>query len=140
MMDLEPMPNRLNGIMPRSLYTFRNGVPKTEYLTKICGFSALCMFNEVQSTSAPRIFELPHMQVIMTISREQLGYQLTPIVSPAVIRRAWPAYHAVMEKRYIRWVSCFCCTSSHSITLPKNLNIVQAMLTTVSCKNKSSPT
>ena len=102
MVDLEPMPNRLNGIMPRSLYTFRNGVPKTEYLTKICGFSALCMFNEVQSTSAPRISELPHMQVIMTISREQLGYQLTPIVSPAVIRRAWPAYHAVMEKRYIR--------------------------------------
>ena len=88
MVDLEPMPNRLNGNMPRSLHPFRNGVPKTEYLTKICGFSALCMFNEVQSTSAPRISELPHMQVIMTISREQLGYQLTPHSQPGCYQKS----------------------------------------------------
>ena len=40
------------------------------------------MLHEVQSTSAPRTFGLPHMQVIMTISREQLGYQLTPLSQP----------------------------------------------------------
>ena len=77
MMDLEPMPNRLNGICRGHCTLLEMVCPRRNIWPKFVDFRHYACSMKFR---AP--FELPHMQVIMTISREQLGYQLTPHSQP----------------------------------------------------------
>ena len=69
-----------------------------------------------------KIWVAPYVRHYDHHAESSLAISWPPLVSPAHCyqKSLLPAYQAMMEKRLIRWVSSFCCTSSHSnITLPK---------------------
>ena len=137
----EPMPNRLNGILPRSLHTFRNGVLKTEYLTKICGFSGILYVQwPPEHKRTENIWVAPYASHNDHHAESSLAISWPPLVSPAHCyqKSLLPAYQALMEKRIFRWVTLFCCIISHSyIILPKIS--CKLLLTKVSMQNIKLP-
>ena len=97
------MPNRLNGIMPRSLHTFLKWCAQDGIFDQNLWIFRHFVCSE-HKRKLPRKFGLPHMLDIMITMPRAAWLSADFLSQPGSLlsEELLPAYQAMMEKRIIR--------------------------------------